>query len=293
MIVVDGPVEASDVQEGIERLKTFLSEDAAFGDVTERVSPRKDLVRLAAPVAGGDATSAAAFSAVERLRQHYIPAAFRATQAEGLVTGATAEELEYVNVARGGLYIVIPFVLVLSFLLLTLVFRSLVVPVKAIIMNLLSVGAAYGLLVLVFQKGVGADLLGFQQVDTVEAWVPAFLFAVLFGLSMDYHVFLLSRIRERFDETGDNAGAVAYGVRSTGRLITGAALIMVAVFVGFASGDLVMFQQMGFGLAVAVVLDATIVRSVLVPASMRMLGDANWYPPSWLGWLPEFRAEGD
>ena len=113
-------------------------------------------------------------------------------QAEGLVTGATAEELDYVNVARGGLYIVIPFVFVLSFLLLTLVFRSLVVPVKAIIMNLLSVGAAYGLLVLVFQKGVGADLLGFQQVDTVEAWVPAFLFAVLFGLSMDYHVFLLS-----------------------------------------------------------------------------------------------------
>ena len=110
---------------------------------------------------------------------------------------------------------------------------------------------------------------------------------------MDYHVFLLSRIRERFDETGDNAGAVAYGVRSTGRLITGAALIMVAVFVGFASGDLVMFQQMGFGLAIAVLIDATIVRSVLVPASMRMLGNANWYLPAWLGWLPEFRAEGD
>ena len=282
VIAVDGPIDASDVQEGIERLKTSLNEDAAFGDVTERVSPRKDMVRLTAPVAGGDATSAAAFSAVERLRQDYLPAAFRATQAEGLVTGATAEELDYVNVARGGLYIVIPFVLVLSFLLLTLVFRSLVVPVKAIIMNLLSVGAAYGLLVLVFQKGVGADLLGFQQVDTVEAWVPAFLFAVLFGLSMDYHVFLISRIRERFDETGDNAGAVAYGVRSTGRLITGAALIMVAVFVGFASGDLVMFQQMGFGLAVAVVLDATIVRSVLVPASMRLLGDANWYLPAGL-----------
>ena len=293
VIVVDGPVEASDVQEGIERLKMSLSEDAAFGAVEERVSPRKDLVRLTAPVGGGDATSAAAISAVERLRQDYIPAAFPGTQVEGLVTGSTAEELDYINVARGGLGIVIPFVLVLSFLLLTLVFRSLVVPVKAIIMNLLSVGAAYGLLVLVFQKGVGADLLGFQQVDTVEAWVPTFLFAVLFGLSMDYHVFLLSRIRERFQETGDNADAVAYGIRSTGRLITGAALIMVAVFVGFASGDLVMFQQMGFGLAIAVLLDVTIVRSVLVPASMHMLGRANWYLPAWLGWLPEFHAEGD
>ena len=110
---------------------------------------------------------------------------------------------------------------------------------------------------------------------------------------MDYHVFLLSRIRERFQETGDNADAVAYGIRSTGRLITGAALIMVAVFVGFASGDLVMFQQMGFGLAIAVLLDVTIVRSVLVPASMHMLGRANWYLPAWLGWLPEFHAEGD
>jgi RND superfamily putative drug exporter len=291
-IVVDGPADADDVQAGIQRLKRALSDDAAFGAVEERVSPRGDLVQLTVPVAGGDATSEAAMSAVKRLRQTYIPAAFNGTQARGLVTGHTAGELDYINVARGGLAIVIPFVLVLSFLLLTLVFRSLVVPVKAIIMNLLSVGAAYGLLVLVFQKGVGADLLGFQEVDTIEAWVPAFLFAVLFGLSMDYHVFLISRIRERFDETGDNAEAVAYGIRSTGRLITGAALIMVAVFIGFASGDLVMFQQMGFGLAVAVLLDATIVRSVLVPASMHMLGRANWYLPAWLDWLPRFRPDG-
>ena len=135
------------------------------------------------------------------------------------------------------------------------------------------------------------DFLGFQQVDTIEWWVPAFLFAVLFGLSMDYHVFLLSRIRERFHQTRDNTSSVAYGISSTGRLITGAALIMVGVFIGFASGDLVMFQQMGFGLAVAVLLDATIVRSVLVPATMKILGDKNWYMPSSLRWLPEFRTE--
>jgi RND superfamily putative drug exporter len=165
-------------------------------------------------------------------------------------------------------------------------FRSIVVPVKAIIMNLLSVGAAYGLLVLVFQKGVGASLFGFQQVDTVESWLPLFLFSVLFGLSMDYHVFLLSRIRERFNQTGNNTEAVAFGLRSTGRLITGAALIMVAVFGGFALGDLVVMQEMGFGLAVAVLMDATIVRSILVPSTMRLLGKWNWYLPRWLEWLP-------
>ena len=183
------------------------------------------------------------------------------------------------------------FVLGLSFILLTLVFRSLVVPVKAILMNLLSVGAAYGLVVLVFQKGDGADLLGLQQVDTIEAWIPLFLFAILFGLSMDYHVFLLSRIRERYDETHDNTESVAFGVRTTAGIITGAALIMVAVFGGFAAGDLVMFQQLGFGLAVAVLLDATVVRSVLVPAGMRLLGHANWWLPQPLGWLPDLRVE--
>ena len=162
----------------------------------------------------------------------------------------------------------------------------------AIALNLLSVGAAYGLLVLVFQKGVGADLLGFQQVDTIEAWVPLFLFSVLFGLSMDYQVFLLSRIKERYAQTGDTTGAISFGVGSTARLITGAALIIVAVFSGFAAGDLVMFQQMGFGVAIALLIDATIVRSVLVPASMKLLGDWNWYLPSWLNWLPDVHVEG-
>jgi putative drug exporter of the RND superfamily len=188
--------------------------------------------------------------------------------------------------------IVFAFVLGLSFVLLTIAFRSLLVPLKAILLNLISVGAAYGLIVLVFQKGVGNELFGFQQVDTVEAWLPLFLFSVLFGLSMDYHVFLLSRIRERYNRTRDNDGAVLHAVATTARLITGAALIIVAVFAGFARGDLVMFQQMGFGVAVALLLDATIVRTVLVPASMKLLSDWNWYLPSWLRWLPDFHVEG-
>jgi RND superfamily putative drug exporter len=186
---------------------------------------------------------------------------------------------------------VFTFVLGTSFLLLTVAFRSIVVPLKAIVLNLLSVGAAYGLLVLVFQKGIGNELFGFRQVDTIEAWVPLFLFSVLFGLSMDYHVFLLSRIRERFVRTGDNDDAVAHGVASTARLITGAALIIIAVFSGFARGDLVMFQQMGFGVAVALLIDATLIRTVLLPASMKLLGDLNWYLPSWLEWLPDLHVE--
>ena len=172
-----------------------------------------------------------------------------------------------------------------------LVFRSIVIPLKAVFMNLLSVGASYGILVLVFQKGVATDLFGFQHADVIDVWIPLFLFTVLFGLSMDYHVFLLSRVRERYDETGDNAEAVAYGLRETAGMITGAALIMVAVFGAFASGQTIINQQVGCGLAVAVFLDATLVRSVLVPASMELLGGRNWYLPSWLEWLPDLRVE--
>ena len=146
-------------------------------------------------------------------------------------------------------------------------------------------------MVLVFQEGIGEDLGIFQQYDIIEAWLPLFLFSILFGLSMDYHVFLLSRIREHYDQTLDNPGSVAFGIRTTGRLITGAALIMVAVFWGFSAGDIVGLQQMGFGLGVAILLDATIVRMVLVPAEMKLLGKWNWYLPSMLNWLPDVRVE--
>jgi RND superfamily putative drug exporter len=194
-------------------------------------------------------------------------------------------------------WIVLAFVLGLSFMLLTVVFRSIVVPLKAIVMNLLSVMAAYGAVTLVFQKGFGLGFfnalgLPFKRAEAIEAWLPLFLFSILFGLSMDYHVFLLTRIREEYDKTRNNTEAVAYGLRTTAGIITGAALIMVTVFGSFAAGRLGQFQQMGFGLAVAVFMDATIVRVLLVPASMRLLGDWNWYLPTWLQWLPKLNVEG-
>jgi putative drug exporter of the RND superfamily len=208
------------------------------------------------------------------------------------VGGETSMNADYFDIVDRYLPIVIGIVLALSFVVLLIAFRSLVVPVVAIAMNLLSVGAAYGMLVLVTQKGYGAGLLGFAEVPTIDAWIPLFLFSVLFGLSMDYHVFLLSRIRERYLATGDSTGAISFGITSSARLITGAALIMVAVFGGFAMGDLVMFQQMGFGLAVAILVDATLVRTILVPATMKLLGRWNWYLPRWLHRLPSVDVEG-
>jgi len=290
-IVVDGDVRSADVRGGIDRLQATLRSHDLFSRPTLEASEAGDLA-LISTLIGGDPESGQATDAVRELRNETIPAAFEGVEAEVLVTGTTAETLDTQDITTFWLPIVFAFVLGLSFVLLTIAFRSLVVPIKAIILNLLSVGAAYGLITLVFQKGYGADLLGFEKVESVTSWVPLFLFSVLFGLSMDYHVFLLSRIRERYDHTGDNTEAVAQGLASTARLITGAALIMVAVFTGFAIGDLVMFQQMGFGLAIALFIDATIIRSVLVPATMKLLGERNWYLPSWLEWLPRVDVEG-
>jgi putative drug exporter of the RND superfamily len=173
-------------------------------------------------------------------------------------------------------------VLAVSFVVLMLVFRSLLVPLKAVVMNLLSIGAAYGVLVAVFQRGWGAGVLGVGEPGPGEAWAPMMLFAVVFGLSMDYEVFLLSRIREEYDRTGDNASAVARGLAETARVITAAAAVMVAVFAGFMLSSERSLQLFGLGLATAVLVDATVVRLVLVPSTMELLGDANWWLPGWL-----------
>jgi RND superfamily putative drug exporter len=289
-VVVDLATAGDEVDGAVATLAADLASDPAYGNVTTAISPDGAIVVIDA-VTKLDPSTAAARDAVATLRGETIPAAF-GTDAGVYVTSDAAWTTDYVEVINSRMPLIFTFVLGLSFILLMTVFRSIVVPLKAIIMNLLSVGAAYGLLVAVFQHGWGAGLLGFQQTDVIEAWIPLFLFAVLFGLSMDYHIFLLSRIKERYDVTGDNDGSVAFGLGSTGAIITGAALIMVAVFGGFAAGDLVMFQQMGFGLGVAVILDATIVRSVLVPATMKLLGHRNWYLPRWLEWLPEIHIEG-
>jgi RND superfamily putative drug exporter len=262
------------------------------------VNAAGDLALIAAPL-NGDFQAKTSADAVVNLRSETIPSAFEGVAVDVLVGGQTAFNVDFIEDADQAQPVIILWVLGLSFVLLMLVFRSVVIPATSILMNLLSVGAAYGLIVLFFQQGVGFDffkdiaaVLGFAQVATVEAWLPLMLFTILFGLSMDYHIFLLSRIKERHDHTGDSDASVLHGLRSTASIITGAALIMVAVFGGFATGDLVPFQQMGFGLAAAVLIDATLIRSIVVPATMKILGDWNWYLPAWLRWLPTLRIEG-
>jgi RND superfamily putative drug exporter len=290
-IVIDAE-RGPESETAVARLVAALGTDPAFGRVTGNVWNADGTLAVVEVPLVADANSPAAYGTIARLRREVIPRAFAGAHASVYVTGEPAKNADLNGLIDRWTPRVFSLVLGLSFLLLLLAFRSLVVPAKAIVMNLLSVGSAYGLMVLVFQKGYLHGVFGFQKTPTIEAWVPIFLFCVLFGLSMDYHVFLLSRIREHFDLTRNNREAVAIGLRSTARIITGAAAIMVAVFAAFASGDLVFFQQLGFGLAVAVFVDATVVRSVLVPASMALLGDRNWYLPRWLGWLPDLRVEG-
>jgi putative drug exporter of the RND superfamily len=290
IVVAKGATQPA-ARQALSRLRARLAADPRFGHgEIERLADGQ-VALLSVPVRG-DPSSDDAVAAVRDLRTSLVPTAFENTDAEVLVGGTTSENIDYFNSVIGPAPWVIALVLALTLVFLTVVFRSLVVAGTAVGLNLLSVGAAYGLLVLVFQHGVGGGLLGFDQTDTIEAWVPLFLFSVLFGLSMDYQVFLLSRIRERYDETGDTVGAVTFGVASTARIITGAALIIVAVFAGFASGELIMFQQMGFGVAAALLIDATIIRSVVLPSAMKLLGDWNWYLPGWLTWLPRLEVEG-
>jgi uncharacterized membrane protein YdfJ with MMPL/SSD domain len=280
----------SSAEHALRSLRDRLATDPRFGRGQVRLSADGKIAYLSAPVRG-DSASSEAVAAVRELRSEIVPEAFSGTGATVYVGGDTAENIDYVKSVTDPVPIVLAFVLGLTFVLLTIVFRSIAIAAKAIILNLLSVGAAYGLLVLVFQHGIGSGLLGFKQVDSIEAWVPLFLFSVLFGLSMDYQVFLLSRIKERYDQRRDTRAAVSWGVSSTARIITGAALIIIVVFLGFAMGDMVMFQQMGFGVAVALLLDATLIRSVVLPSLMGLLGRWNWYLPRWLGWLPRLDIE--
>ncbi len=290
IVVAKGATEPP-VEQALARLRAMLAADPHFGRGRIERSPDGRVAVLSAPVRG-DPSGNAAVSAVRHLRATTVPDTFDGTDAQVFVGGTTSENIDYFDSVIGPAPWVIALVLGLTLVFLTVVFRSLVVAGTAVVLNLLSVGAAYGLLVLVFQHGFASSLLGFHHVHTIEAWVPLFLFSVLFGLSMDYQVFLLSRIKERHDQTHDTTRAVTFGVASTARIITGAALIIVAVFAGFAAGELVMFQQMGFGVAVALLIDATIIRSIVLPAVMHLLGRWNWYLPSWLEWLPRIQVEG-
>jgi RND superfamily putative drug exporter len=275
----------------VHRLETVargLRGNPHFGPAVVRAG-RDGIAALTAPVVG-DAVGGHAVGAVRALTRQ-VNAAFAGSGMRAYVGGKTAEAAEYYDATTNPTPYVLAFVLGLSFILLTIAFRSIVVALVSIVLNLLSVGAAYGLLTLVFIHGWGTSLLGFQKVPIIDAWVPLFLFSVLFALSMDYQVFLMSRIRERYDVSRSTAEAVSSGVGRTARIITGAALIIVAVFAGFASGHLVMFQQMGFGVSVALLLDATVIRSVVLPSMMSLLGDRAWYLPRWLDWLPHVEVE--
>ena len=306
-VYVGGDLSSPELQGALRELEQAIAADPAFADQVGMTPNPEGTAAVVNAIPVGDPFGHATTEAVYRLRDQGIPPIFAGTDAEVLVGGFPAIMADFFTQTDTYQPIVFAFVLGLSFLLLMVVFRSLVVPLKAVLMNLLSVGAAYGAIVLVFQRqssgfldtihgwaldGFNAIGFQFQEVESIEAWLPLLLFSILFGLSMDYHVFLLSRIREEYDKTGDNSEAVAYGLRTTAGIITGAAIIMVAVFTAFAAGRLVPLQQMGLGLAVAVFLDATIVRSILVPSSMKLLGDLNWYLPTWLEWLPKVNVEG-
>ena len=210
---------------------------------------------------------------------------------EAYTTGEAAATGDFNDAMIGNLPYVFAFVLSAAFLLLLVTFRSIVIPIKAIVLNLLSVGAAYGLLVLVFQNEWAESLLGFESNGAIASWLPLFLFVILFGLSMDYHVFILTRIREAFDGGMRTEDAVAHGIKATAGVVTSAAIVMVAVFSMFALSSELQMKQMGIGLAAAVLIDATIIRGVLLPAVMKLLGDLNWWLPSRLSWLPKVTRE--
>ncbi len=288
-IVVDGDVSSFKTREEINALENELKKQKFVSGTAVQINQDK---KIAVVNVFLDTTGVESTKAIKDIRNLKSVKSLNSGNTKVYVGGQDAQQADFTQIIRDYTPIVFLFVLSLSFVFLTLAFRSLVVPIKAILMNLLSVGAAYGLLVLVFQFGVGARFFGFQQAPQIESWIPLFLFAILFGLSMDYHVFLLSRIKEKFNQTKNNTESVTFGLVTTARLITGAALIMVVVFSGFAAGQLVMFEQVGFGLAAAILIDATIIRTILVPASMKLLGNWNWYLPKWLNWIPKVGIEG-
>lgn len=292
-IVIEGErTEALDA--AIEDFRAQLAADERFSDVGDALWDEEAGVALVKGTLSFAGSSPEAYDIVHELRDETLPATIEQVDGvEAYVTGQSAGEADMLTILDDSTPIVFAFVLSLSFVLLTLAFRSVVVPIKAMVYNLLSVGAAWGITVLVFSKGFGRDLLGYTASPVIESWLPILLFCILFGLSMDYHVFILSRIREHYDISHNNAESVAIGLRSTGRIITGAALIMVVIFGAFSQGSMLALQQLGFGLAVAVALDATIIRSVLVPSLMTIVGDTNWWLPKWLAWLPDVRIEGE
>ena len=287
-VVVPVPaVNAPLMPEAIQRLEQWVLESGRMHEpITVEVNDAGTVASITVPIEG-KGTDAESNASLAVLRDEIVPTTVGALpDAEAGVTGWTAQWKDGTDEMKGNLPPVIAFVLVFAFGLMLVAFRSPVIAAKAILLNLLSVGAAYGVLVLVFQHGFGSGLLGFSSTEGIDPVVPLLLFVILFGLSMDYHVFLLSRIREAVQRGASTDDAVAHGIKSTAGVVTSAAIVMVAVFAVFATLSMLLFKQFGVGLATAILIDATIVRGVLLPASMKLLGDWNWYLPTWLQWLP-------
>jgi uncharacterized membrane protein YdfJ with MMPL/SSD domain len=287
VVVKASDVNSKEMQSAIQRLRQrAVATGRMHEPITVEVNDDGTVAEITVPI-DGKGTDAVSNASLSVLRDEIVPTTVGAfPDVESGVTGATAQWKDSTDEMKANLPIVVGFVLLLAFSLMLVAFRSPVIAVKAIVLNLLSVAAAYGVLVLVFQHGYGSDFLGFTPTGGIDPVVPLLLFVILFGLSMDYHVFLLSRIREAVQRGATTDEAVASGIKSTAGVVTSAAIVMVGVFAVFATLSMLMFKQFGVGLAAAILLDATIVRGVLLPASMKLLGDWNWYLPRWLEWLP-------
>jgi len=286
--------ERSAIRGAANRLEALaVSQSVAHPPFAIGLSSDGRSLALGLPLTGfGD--NAASRNAVRELRDVLVPRTLgRVPGVRTAVTGDTAEDIDFTNQMRHGVPYVIAFVLALAFVLLLVAFRSIVVPIKAIVLNLLSVGASYGVLVLVFQHHWAQGMLDFRSDGAIISWLPLFLFVVLFGLSMDYHVFILSRVREGVDSGMPTEDAVRYAISRTAGVVSAAALVMVGVFSLFGTASSLDLKEAGVGLAVAVLIDATVVRGVLLPATMKLLGERNWYLPGWLAWLPRASLEGE
>ena len=291
VVVVKGDVTSDRAEKAISALRfNALATGYMQEPIDVRFNDSRDVAEVSVPLAGSG-TDGDSVRALEMLRQDVVPDTLGEAGFEAHVTGLTASSEDFNTLLNERAPWVFAFVLGFAFLLLMVTFRSLVIPLKAIVLNLLSVGAAYGLLVLIFQDGRFESLLGFESIGGITAWLPLFLFVILFGLSMDYHVLILSRVREAYDRGMSTEQAVVHGIKATAGVVTSAAIVMVGVFAIFATLSGLDFKMMGIGLSAAVLIDATIVRAVLLPATMKLLGDANWYLPRWLEWLPHVAHE--
>jgi RND superfamily putative drug exporter len=295
VIVRASNVRTPAVQAAIHDLEQRgLASGRMHAPITVDVNKGGTVANITMPI-DGKGTDTSSNASLATLRDEIVPETVGAVPGtETAVTGLTARWKDQTDQMKSKLPLVFAFVLVFAFALMLFAFRSLVIAAKAIVLNLLSVGAAYGVLVLVFQHGIGKGLLGFSSTAGIDPVVPLLLFVILFGLSMDYHVFILGRIREAHQRGASTEDAIAHGIKSTAGVVTSAAIVMVAVFAVFIALSMLMFKQFGVGLAAAILIDATIVRGVLLPTSMKVLGEWNWYMPRWLEWIPRLgRADSD